>query len=76
MSVTAEKIRTELAGLNAAERAELAHYLIKSLDSGTDADAEAAWDAELARRAEEIRSGRAVGIPAVQVFSELRAKYS
>ena len=76
MSTTAEKIRTELAGLNAAERAELAHYLIQSLDSGTDADAEAAWDAELARRAEEIRSGRAVGIPAEQVFSELRAKYS
>ena len=76
MSVTAEKIRTELAGLDAAERAELAHYLIQSLDSGTDADAEAAWDAVLARRAEEIRSGRAVGIPAERVISELRAKYS
>ena len=76
MSVTAEKIRTELAGLDAAERAELAHYLIQSLESGTDADAEAAWDAELARRAEEIRSGWAVGIPAEKVFSELRAKYS
>ena len=76
MSVTAEKIRTELAGLDAAERAEQAHHFIQSLDSGADADAEAASDAELARRAEEIRSGRAVGIPAEQVFSELRAKYS
>jgi len=76
VSVTAETIRTALAGLDVAERAELAHYLIQSLDSGTDADAEAAWDAELARRAEEIRSGRASGEPAEKVFSELRAKYS
>ena len=76
VSATAEKIRTELAGLNTAERAELAHFLIQSLDQGVDADAEAAWEAELARRAEEIRSGRAVGIPAEKVFSELRAKYS
>ena len=38
--------------------------------------ADAAWDAELARRAEEIKSGKAIGIPAAQVFAELREKYS
>ncbi len=76
MSVTAEKLRTELANLNDADRAELAHFLISSLDPGSDADAEEAWDAELARRAEEIQSGRATGEPADKVFSELRQKYS
>ena len=76
MSVTAEKIRTELACLDEAERAELAHFLIQSLDQGADADAEAAWDVELARRAEEIRCGQASGEPAEKVFSELRAKHS
>lgn len=76
MSVTAEKMRTELATLTDTERAELAHFLIQSLDSGADADAETEWDAELERRAEEIRSGRAAGEPAQKVFSELRAKYS
>lgn len=76
MSVTAERIRTELTGLNDTERAELAHFLIQSLDPGWDEDAESAWDTELARRAEEIQSGRASGEPAQKVFSELRAKYS
>lgn len=76
MSATAEKIRMELAGLDDADRAALARFLIQSLDEGSDSDAEAAWDAELARRAEEIRSGRASGELAEKVFSELRAKHS
>jgi putative addiction module component (TIGR02574 family) len=76
VSATAEKIRTELAKLNDSERAELARFLIQSLDQGFDADAEASWDTELFRRAEEIRSGQANGEPAGKVFSELRAKYS
>lgn len=76
MSITAEKIRTELTSLSDIERAELAHFLIQSLNQGSDDDAEAAWDTELFRRAEEIRSGRASGEPAEKVFSELRSKYS
>ncbi len=42
------------------ERAELAGNLIASLDTTVDADADAAWQAEVARRAQEVRSG-AVG---------------
>ncbi len=76
MSAAAEKIRTDVTSLNDVERAELAHFLIQSLDHGSDEDAETAWDAELARRAEEIKSGRASGESAEKVFSELRAKYS
>ena len=76
MSVSAEKLRTKLSNLSDADRAELAHFLISSLDKGSDADAEEAWDAELTRRAEEIQSGRATGEPADKVFSELRQKYS
>jgi putative addiction module component (TIGR02574 family) len=76
MSATAERIQNELASLNDSERAQLAHYLIKSLTHGVDQDAETAWDAELARRAEEIKSGQATGEPAEKVFSELRAKHS
>lgn len=76
MSVTAEKLRTELANLAEADRAELARFLIQSLDEGEDKDAEKAWDVELERRAEEITSGRAAGEPADKVLSELRKKYS
>src|SRR2546422_956727 len=57
MSDTAEKLKAALAQLPASERAALAHYLIHSLDDHADPDAEAAWDAELARRMAEIRSG-------------------
>jgi putative addiction module component (TIGR02574 family) len=73
MTEAAEKLKAQLAHLSMSE---LAHFLIHSLDEAVDADAEAAWDAELARRMEEIRSGNAVGEPADQVFAELRKKYS
>jgi hypothetical protein len=38
------------------ERADLARFLIQSPDAGSDKDAEAAWDAELERRAGEIKN--------------------
>ncbi|MBM3523369.1 MAG: addiction module protein [Alphaproteobacteria bacterium] len=44
-------------------RGALASRLIDSLDQATDPDAEAAWDAELARREEELDSGRARAVP-------------
>lgn len=50
MTVVVEKLRTELTKLNAAERGELAHFLIRSLDPLPDKDAEAAWRLELDRR--------------------------
>jgi hypothetical protein len=37
---------------------------------------EADWDAELTRRANEIRSGTIVGKPADQVFAELNGRYA
>jgi len=69
-------MRTELATLTEVERADLARFLTHSLDSGSDKNAEAAWDAELERRAGEIKSGRESGESADRVFSELRAKHS
>ena len=76
MTEAAEKLKAQLSQLSMQERAELAHFLIHSLDEGVDADAEAAWDVELVRRMEEIRSGKTVGEPADKVFAELRKKYS
>lgn len=76
MTAVAEKLRMELTKLNDAERGELAHFLIQSLDPSSDEDAETAWDVELEHRAEEIRSGQAIGVPAEKVFSEILAKHS
>jgi putative addiction module component (TIGR02574 family) len=71
-----EQLKPILAALSASDRAELASFLIRSLDREEDAGAEAAWDAELARRLADMESGKVVGIPAAQVFAELREKYS
>jgi putative addiction module component (TIGR02574 family) len=76
MSETAERLKSRLGTLSARDRAELAHFLLHSLDEKIDRDAEAEWDKELAERLKEIKSGKAVGEPAAKVFSELREKYS
>jgi putative addiction module component (TIGR02574 family) len=60
----------------AGARAELASFLIYSLDADADRDAERAWDAELQRRGEEIKSGRVKGESAERVFKRLRKKHS
>lgn len=76
MTEIAEKLKSQLSRLSLRERAELAYFLIHSLDEEVDADVEAAWDAELTQRMAEIKSGEAVGEPADKVFAELRDKYS
>ena len=76
MTETAEKLKIELSRLSMQERAELAYFLIHSLDENVDDDAEMAWDAELERRMQEITSGNASGEPSIKVFAELREKHS
>jgi putative addiction module component (TIGR02574 family) len=45
------------------ERAELAGSLIASLDTNIDLDVDAAWQTEIARRADEVRSGKVSTVP-------------
>jgi putative addiction module component (TIGR02574 family) len=74
MDVTIEHYKTELRRLSVEERADLAYFLLQSLEPAEEGAA-AAWDEEIARRVAEIRSGQAAGKPAEQVFAELRAEY-
>ncbi|HKQ40198.1 MAG TPA: addiction module protein [Verrucomicrobiae bacterium] len=78
MSVAGEKLKAQLAQLTSADRAQLAHFLILSLESDADADADAEqlWEEELLRREQEIRDGTAPGEPWAKVSGELRKKYS
>lgn len=71
-----QELKNQLTTLPVRQRAELAHFLIESLDQEQDPDAGKAWETELEQRIEEIRSGRAQGIPADEVFAKLREKYS
>jgi putative addiction module component (TIGR02574 family) len=72
---TVEDLKPYLSRLSVEDRAELAHFLILSLEEEVDKDAEAAWAAELQRRVAEIERGEVVGELASKVFAELRDKY-
>ncbi len=74
MTVTARHLVPTLQALVKEDRAALADVLLATLDE-EQAETDAAWDAELARRKEEILSGKAKGIPAAEVFARLNAKY-
>ena len=77
MTDTAEKLAPVVMQLTVADRAELAHRLIRSLDAAADDDdADTAWDAELEARLRRIESGESAGRPADEVLAEIRAKYA
>lgn len=57
MTKAAESVLANTLRLGPAERAELASELLASLDGPADADAEAAWAAEIRRRGEAIDAG-------------------
>lgn len=78
MATNLETISRDALGLPVQQRAALARALIRSLDEGPEPDeaaVEAAWDEEIARRVNEIESGRVTGRPADAVLKDLRAKY-
>lgn len=63
MGDAAKKLLQEALGLPEDERAELAAELMASLDGPPDPDAEAAWAAEIERRAARVLSGESKGTP-------------
>ena len=73
--LSTDQLKDQLCKLPAKTRAELAHFLIESLDGEPDDDWEAAWDAELTRRIESVENGTSVPIAGDEVFARWRAKY-
>ena len=63
MNPEAEKLLEDALRLPPQARAALAAQLIESLDEDVDENAEAAWSAEIARRVEELESGRIKAVP-------------
>ena len=74
MSMTLAEIEAEALKLSSEERERLLDALAASLDDQGSLDE--AWGNEIARRVEELDAGNEAGIPAEQVFAELRAKLS
>jgi putative addiction module component (TIGR02574 family) len=73
-----ETIRQLALALPYDERAKLSEELWWSLDPPAEdlpqAGIDAAWDAEIKRRVEEIKSGTAQTIPLEQAISEMDAR--
>jgi len=65
MSVLLEKVEHEALSLSGEERARLAEKLWESLDEGEPLSE--AWMAEIERRREEIREGRATPVAGADV---------
>lgn len=76
MAINTNDLKEQLSRLPTAQRAELARYLIDSLDSETEPDTDPPWAEELERRAQDFETGREPGIPADEVFAKLRARFS
>jgi putative addiction module component (TIGR02574 family) len=73
MSPEANELFEKALGLSAQDRGAIASYLIESLDEGEpDLEVEEAWQHEVARRMEDIRSGKAEPVPLLEV--KLRAR--
>jgi len=70
------EIEKDALGLPPEDRARLVVRLISSLEEGVDSleEIEKLWIAEAIRRFQELHDGLVQGIPAREVFAELRKK--
>ena len=68
-----ETVRREALALPIEERASLAEQLLSSLDTLSEAETEALWFQEAARRAAEMDAGLSKRIPADVVRHEAQA---
>ncbi len=71
MAITLEKLKDAAADLPMSERAELAQFLVRSLDESQTAKVRAEWLALAERRMADVKSGKVLGIAADEVLTSL-----
>jgi putative addiction module component (TIGR02574 family) len=75
MTPQVSELLEKALALSTQERGELAARLIDSLDDGSPEDGvEEAWQEEVQRRVDDIRSGRVQTIPGEQLRERLNAR--
>ena len=72
--MTIDEIRREALRLEPAARASIAHELLSSLESLTEAEVEQLWLQEAERRSAEIAAGTAELVPAEDAIAQARAR--
>ena len=73
MAETAEDLLKKALALPEHERAQLAGNLLESLDTAVDENVDAAWQQVIARRLEEVNSGKVKTIPSSEAQKKGRA---
>ena len=73
MTQEAHELLQKALALPENERAELAGTLISSLDTTVDPDVDAAWQNEVARRLQEVQTGKVKTVSWEQVRQKGRA---
>jgi len=72
-TVTIDELKRQALRMDPSARADLAHELIASLDSLSEAEAEQLWLDEAERRNAEIEAGTVMPVPGDEVFARVRA---
>lgn len=76
MTPQVSELLEKALSLSTHERGLLIDRLVESLDDGpAEEGVEAAWDDEIKRRVDDIRSGRVKTIPGEQVLRELADEF-
>jgi hypothetical protein len=68
-----QEIENKAFALPLPEKGKLIHDLIVNI--GDQSECSVDFEKEIQKRIEKIRSGKAVGTPAADVFSKIEAKY-
>ena len=74
MSHVAEQLKPMLAALSVEDRREIMLFLAGLTAEGDNAGDDAELDAILAKRMEDIRSGRVKAVPGEEFFEQLRKR--
>lgn len=69
-----KQVRESALDLSERDRAQLVHDLLASLDGPEDADASAAWGAEVASRLADVEQGKVALVDVDDVVERVRAK--
>ena len=72
MSASLDALSKEALVLPPDQRLLLARRLLDSVDLEPEPGAEAAWEAEIARRIARFNAGESQAIPAADMFAQLR----
>lgn len=71
MGMALEDVARETIELPRHERLALARLLMELDDPGSEADVDAAWEAEIQTRLRAVKAGRVRGIPNEQVLARV-----